>query len=96
MPAEITPLTTAHLRLMRDDIAKVDGKLTTLDKKLDDGFADMKKRLSRVEQTMVGLKRDEAETAAELTEHRHTLDRLDIIMRELRERIGVLEAREPH
>ena len=96
MLAEITPLTTAHLRLMRDDIAKVDVKLTALDKKLDDGFADMKKRLSRVEQTMVGLKRDEAETAAELTEHRHTLDRLDIIMRELRERIGVLEAREPH
>ena len=58
MPAEITPLTTAHLRLMRDDIAKVDVKLTALDKKLDDGFADMKKRLSRVEQTMVGLKRE--------------------------------------
>lgn len=96
MPAEITPLTTEHLRPMRDDIAKVDVKLIALDKKLDDGFDDLKKCLSRVEQTMVGLKRDEAETAAELTEHRHTLDRLDIIMRELRERIGVLEAREPH
>ena len=71
-------------------------RFSALDKKVDDGFADIKKRLSRVEQTMVGLKRDEAETAAELTEHRHTLDRLDIIMRELRERISVLESRAPH
>ena len=100
MTGKITPLTTEHLRLMREDIAQFRGSMETrfsaLDKKVDDGFADIKKRLSRVEQTMVGLKRDEAETAAELTEHRHTLDRLDIIMRELRERISVLESRAPH
>ena len=97
---KITPLTTEHLRLMREDIARfresMETKFAALDQRVDDGFADLKKRLSRVEQTMVGLKRDEVETAAELTEHRHTLDRLDIIMRELRERISVLEARAPH
>ncbi len=94
------PLTTEHLGLMREDIAQFRGNMETrfsvLDKRVDDGFADIKKRLSRVEQTMFELKRDEAETAAELSEHRHTLDRLDIIMRELRERICVLESRAPH
>lgn len=60
MLAEISSLTTEHLRLMRDDIAKIDVKLIALDKKMDDGFAEMKKRLSRVEQSMVGLKHDEA------------------------------------
>ena len=97
---KITPLTTEHLRLMREDIARfresMETKFAALDQGVDEGFADLKKRLSRVEQTMVGLKRDEVETAAEPTEHRHTLDRLDIIMRELRERISVLEARAPH
>lgn len=97
---KITPLTTEHLRLMREDIARfresMETKFAALDQRVDEGFADLKKRLSRVEQTMVGLKRDEVETAAEPTEHRHTLDRLDIIMRELRERISVLEARAPH
>ena len=100
MTAKITPLTTEHLRLMRDDIAEfrkeVREELTTINKKMDAGFADIKKRLSRVEQTMVGLKRDEAETAAELTEHRHTLDRLDAIIAELRERIDKIEARTAH
>ena len=97
MTANITPLTTEHLRLMRNDIAEfrkeVREDLTTINKKMDAGFTDIKKRLSRVEQTMVGLKRDEAETAAELTEHRHTLDRLDAIITELRERIDIIEAR---
>ncbi len=100
MTAKITPLTTEHLRLMRDDIAEfrkeVREDLTTINKRRDAGFTDNKKRLSRVEQTMVGLKRDEAETAAELTEHRHTLDRLDAIIAELRERIDKIEARTAH
>ncbi len=89
MTKKITPLTTEHLRIMRDDIA-------ALGKRMDAGFTDIKKRLSRVEQTMIGLKRDEAETAAELTEHRHTLDRLDSIIAEIRERIDKLEARTAH
>ena len=42
------------------------------------------------------MKRDEAETAAELTEHRHILDRLDAIIAELRERIDKIEARTAH
>lgn len=70
MTAKITPLTTEHLRLMRDDIAEfrkeVREELTTINKKLDAGLTDIKKRLSRVEQTMVGLKRDEAEMRAAL------------------------------
>ena len=89
MPEKIMPLTTEHLRIMREDIAG-------LGKRMDTGFADLKKRLSRVEQTMIGLKRDEAETAAELTEHRHTLDRLDGIIAELRERLDQIEARAAH
>ena len=89
MTDKITPLTTEHLRIMRDDVA-------ALGKRMDAGFTDIKKRLSRVEQTMIGLKRDEAETAAELTEHRHTLDRLDSIIAEIRERIDKLEARTAH
>ena len=60
MTDKITPLTTEHLRIMRDDVA-------ALGKRMDAGFTDIKKRLSRVEQAMIGLKRDEAETAGELT-----------------------------
>ena len=57
MTEKITPLTTEHLRLMREDIAQFRGSMETrfsaLDKKVDDGFADIKKRLSRVERTMI-------------------------------------------
>ena len=60
MTDKIAPLTTEHLRIMRDDVA-------ALGKRMDAGFTDIKKRLSRVEQAMIGLKRDEAETAGELT-----------------------------
>ena len=57
MPEKIGPLTTEHLRIMREDIAG-------LGRKMESGFDDMKKRLARVEQTIIGLKRDETETAS--------------------------------
>lgn len=89
MPEKIGPLTTEHLRIMREDIAG-------LGRKMESGFDDMKKRLARVEQTIIGLKRDETETAAELTEHRHTLDKLESIIKEMRSRLDVLESRPAH
>ena len=89
MPEKIAPLTTEHLRIMREDIAG-------LGRKMDSGFEDMKKRLARVEQTIIGLKRDETETAAELTEHRHTLDKLESLIKEVRSRLDVLESRAAH
>ena len=96
MPEKNTPLTTEHLRIMREDLSGMRADIAGVGKRMDAGFADLKKRLARVEQTMVGLKRDEAETAAELTEHRHTLDRLDAIIAELRERLDKIEARAAH
>lgn len=89
MPEKIGPLTTEHLRIMREDIAG-------LGRKMESGFDDLKKRLARVEQTIIGLKRDETETAAELTEHRHTLDKLESIIKEMRSRLDVLESRPAH
>ena len=100
MTDKIIPLTTEHLRLMREDTAAFRAEMRTefgaLTKVVEAGFGDIRKRLSRVEQTMIGLKRDEAETAAELTEHRHALDQLDGIIKDLRERIAALEARTAH
>ena len=52
------------------------------------GFDDMKKRLHRVEQSVVDLKRDEVETASELTDHRGVPDQLIA-------RIELLERRQP-
>ena len=89
MPEKIVPLTTEHLRIMREDIAG-------LGRKMESGFDDLKKRLARVEQTIIGLKRDETETAAELTEHRHALDKLESIIKEMRSRLDVLESRPAH
>ena len=52
------------------------------------GFDDMKKRLHRVEQSVVDLKRDEVETASELTDHRG-------VPNQLIARIELLERRQP-
>ena len=57
MADQITPLTTEHLRIMREDIAQFRADIT---KKVDDGFADVRKRLTHVEHSILGLKRDEA------------------------------------
>jgi hypothetical protein len=89
MPERIVPLTTEHLRIMRDDIA-------ALGRRVDDGFADLKRRLARVEQSIIGLKRDETKTAAELAEHRHMLDRIDGIIAEPRGRLDKIEADSAH
>ena len=85
----VTPLTTEHLRIMRDDIAQMRGEMK-------EGFADMRKRISYVEHSVTGLKRDEAAAAAEMTDYRQMFDRMSETIDQLRERIQTLEARAPH
>ena len=89
MTDSVTPLTTEHLRLMRE-------QLHLMRKENTEGFDDMRRRLTRVEHSILGLKRDETDAATELTEHRHTLDKIELIIRELRERISTLETRAAH
>ena len=100
MTDNVTPLTTEHLRIMRDDIAAfrsaVDTRLDGVEKGIQSGFDDIRRRLTRVEHSVLGLKRDETDAATELAEHRHALDQLDLIIRELRERLTTLEARAAH
>ena len=93
MTDNVTPLTTEHLRIMRDDIAQFRADIT---REVKEGFGDIRKRLARVEQSVLGLKRDEVEAATELAEHRLALDRLREIIDQLRERIDTLEAQAPH
>lgn len=102
MADSVTPLTTEHLRIMREDIA-------TLRAEVKEGFTEVSRRLGRVEQGVLGLKRDEVETATELAEHRHTLDKVKLAdaeqrralaeMREMidqvRNRLDAIEARSP-
>ena len=89
MSEHVTPLTTEHLRIMRDDIAQMRGEMK-------EGFADMRKRISYVEHSVTGLKRDEAAAAAEMTDYRQMFDRMKETIDQLRERIQTLEARAPH
>ncbi len=89
MSEHVTPLTTEHLRIMRDDIAQMRGEMK-------EGFADMRKRISYVEHSVTGLKRDEAAAAAEMTDYRQMFDRMSATIDQLRERIQTLEARAPH
>ena len=89
MSEHVTPLTTEHLRIMRDDIAQMRGEMK-------EGFADMRKRISYVEHSVTGLKRDEAAAAAEMTDYRQMFDRMSETIDQLRERITTLEARAPH
>ena len=81
MADAIVPLAVGHFREMRDE-------LRALRADMKSGFDDMKRRLHRVEQSVVGLKRDEAETASELTDHRGVPDQLIA-------RIELLESRQP-
>ena len=100
MTDKIENLTTEHLRSMRDEIAtlgnRIDAGFAAMQKENEQGFDDMRRRLTRVEHSILGLKRDETDTATELAEHRHTLDRLNLIIKELRERIDKLESRTAH
>ena len=89
MSEHVTPLTTEHVRIMRDDIAQMRGEMK-------EGFADMRKRISYVEHSVTGLKRDEAAAAAEMTDYRQMFDRMSATIDQLRERIQTLEARAPH
>ncbi len=88
MSENVAPLTTEHLRIMRDDIAQMRAEMK-------EGFADMRKRISYVEHSVTGPKRDEA-AAAEMTDYRQMFDRMSDTIDQLRERIQTLEARAPH
>lgn len=93
MADQITPLTTEHLHIMREDIAQFRADIT---KKVDDGFADVRKRLTHVEHSILGPKRDEADTATEMTEHRQMFDRLQNTIEQMQRRIDSLEAHAAH
>ena len=88
-----TPLTTEHLRIMREDISQF---RTDITREVKDGFADIRRRLAHVEHSILGLKRDEVDAATEITEHRQTLDKLHSIIEQLRQRLDTLEARAAH
>ena len=74
MSDNIAPLTTEHLRIMRDDMRVMREDIasfrTDVTKEIKEGFADLRKRISYVEHSVTGLKRDEAAAAAEMTDHR--------------------------
>lgn len=89
----VTPLTTEHLRIMREDISQFRSEIT---REVKDGFADIRKRLTHVEHSILGLKRDEVDAATKITEHRQTLDKLHNIIEQLRERLDKLEPRAAH
>ena len=84
MVENIVPLTVEHLREMCDEVRglRTDMKF---------GFDDVRKRLGRVEQSMLGLKRDEIATATELTEHRLSFDRVFQSIDNLNDRVASLE-----
>ena len=100
MTDKVAPLTTEHLGIMREDIAAfrsaVDTRLDDVEKGIQIGFDDIHRRLTRVEHSVLGLKRDETDAATELAEHRHVLDQLELIIRELCERLTTLESRAAH
>ncbi len=93
MSENVTPLTTEHLCIMRDDIALFRADIT---KKVDEGFSDVRKRLTHVEHSILGLKRDEVDTATEITEHRQLFDRLQSTIEQMQKRIDSLEAHATH
>ena len=65
MTDKIESLTTEHLRSMRDDIAtlgnRIDAGFATVRKENEEGFDDLRRRLTRVEHSILGLKRDETD-----------------------------------
>ena len=69
MPENVTPLTTEHLRSMRDDIAEFRAQMTQ-------EFSELKQRFRVQEHHILGLKRDEVSTAEDITALRHQIDGL--------------------
>lgn len=61
MSENITPLTTGHLGILRDDIAQFRAGIS---KELDDGFSDVCERLTHVAHGIRSLKRGAAATPA--------------------------------
>lgn len=80
MSDNVFPLTTEHLRLLREDNQAIRAAL-------ESGFEDMRKRLNRVEQQNAGLKRDEAATEAELADHQKMLDEILARLRRVEQRL---------
>ena len=100
MTDTVTALTTEHLRIMREDIAAFRAEVK---RDMQEGFADIRKRISYVEHSVTGLKRDEALAAAEMTDYRQLFDRMAATISDmhntidqLRERIHTLETRATH
>lgn len=89
MSDNITPPTTEHLRLMRDDIAEFRAEMRVEFGKVTAEFDDMKKRFRVQEHHITGLRRDEVATAEEITDLRHQIDALLV-------RLKRLEDRTPH
>ena len=59
----------------------------------DNGFADVRRRLTKVEHRILGLKRDAVDTAAEIGEHRELLYRLLRAIEQMQKRIDRPAAR---
>ena len=69
MTENVTPLTTEHLRPMRDDIAEFRAQMTQ-------EFSELKQRFRVQEHHILGLKRDEVASAEDITALRHQIDGL--------------------
>ncbi len=69
MADHVTPLTTEHLRIMREDIA-------TLRTEIHSQFTEIKQRYRVQEHQIMGLKRDEVSAAEDVTALRHQIDGL--------------------
>lgn len=89
--SEITPLTTEHLRILRDDFSTVRADVSTLHAEVIVGFEDMRKRFDWVQQSILSLKRDEVVTAEELAEYRLVLNQMSSIIGEMRTRLDLIE-----
>ena len=78
MPDNITPLTTEHLRIMREDIQRIHDDMKTfradITKEVKQGFAEIKQRYRVQEHQIMGLKRDEVSAAEDVTALRHQID----------------------
>ena len=93
MSENVTPLTTEHLRIMREDIQRMHDDMKAfrgdVTKEIKEGFADIKQRYRVQEHQIMGLKRDEGSAAEDVTALRHQIDAMI-------ERLQRLEDRAPH
>ena len=79
MTDTVAPLTTEHLRIMREDIAAFRAQMT-------EEFAEMKKPFRTQEHHIVGLRRDEAIASEEITDLRHQIDAMLARLKALEDR----------